>query len=791
MLRSIENKIRLNAALIYIIVAIGCFCIALYFYNSRDTINDQKKSIELYYLKLAQMNELIRLVNEAQTEANQFVKTKKNTHLDAFRDKMDEIELYIESLHTSDEYFEEDLYNEFTTLLKEKEKIISQLKRQFNTRSPIEPIHEKLRAYDQPVNKRDSIVVTTVVQDTTIQVGDKKGFWKRLANVFSGKTRDTVVTVTTSLLDTVKIVQTDSPHIISEMSEYAEQAQKQYSSRMNAIESQVNSLILADQEISSKISNLLMKFYSGTIRSRLDEVTNNEQEVRRNNTLAVWGSIIALILILLFIILIINDVNKGLKARKSLEEANIRTRQIMESRHKLLLSVSHDIKTPLNSILGYLYLRETPEKLTTKDVSSMENSGKHILSLLENLLEYSSLEQGTLLKTESEFNPYEICMETAEMFAPLAQKKELSFLYHFTLGKDLVVYSDALKIKQIMINILSNAVKYTVTGGIRFEVEYKDEKLTCSIIDTGVGIPEDKIDSLFEPFSRVDENNTLAEGSGFGMYVVKGLVDLLEGHIKILSEPGKGTNIEVTIPAKTVFRTTEWSSRKILIIDDEPSFLAMLADMFSRLGHEATTCNTLGVFESEIKDLSRYDVVLTDMEMGTVSGLDILGKIRKKNNTTPVIIMTARHDFDQNKAIESGFNAYLRKPVTVNELVNIFGGKKSEASEFGLLEEMFENDRDAIKDVLLIFLESTEKNILLLKEALETNDFSQAQQLCHKMLPMFQQIGADDPAVILKKMDSLRGKKTEDYPEWKEEIYALIAKTELLINNIQEEYFVS
>jgi CheY-like chemotaxis protein/anti-sigma regulatory factor (Ser/Thr protein kinase) len=411
------------------------------------------------------------------------------------------------------------------------------------------------------------------------------------------------------------------------------------------------------------------------------------------------------------------------------------------------------------------------EKIDKTALASMQNSGKHILALLENLLEFSSLEQGTLQVAESGFNLYDLCAETTAMFRPLAQQKQLIFHSSLNIGKDFSVYSDHLKVKQIIINILSNAVKYTTNGEINFEVKTDNEVVYFTVTDTGAGIPNEQLNDIFKAFTRIADNAKLAEGSGLGLFVVKGLIDLLNGTINISSTVGKGTQITVSIPVKTATINTVFKAKHLLLIDDDFSILSLLKDMLIKLGHSVDVCNTVAEINECIHHISDYDMVITDMEMGEISGCDILARVKKSGAIIPVIIMTGRSDFHTVKAEEYGFDGYLAKPVGLNSLAMLLGSKTGKLTALTSLEEMFDNDPEAIRNILNIFLQSTKENITALDTAIANNDFDHAQRLCHKMLPMFLQLCFTDVSNLLKKMDAARG---NEYPRWKEDVTAII-----------------
>ncbi len=792
MKKSLESKIRVKALLIYIVVACICCGMVLYVYNLRLNIDGQRKYIEYYYSTLTQTSELIYMVNQAQTEANLYLSTKDTKHLTHFKEKTVAVEEFIHSMDAKvlkDEQIA--TLREVNSLLKEKGAIITSLSTQFKKQNPLDSMSKKLQDYDE-VTFSDSVLIISTIKDTTINQASTDGFWRRVVNVFSpSKHSDTLVTVSTSRSDTLLMKPDTRRKVIDEVSGFAKEEGQKYSENIMALEKQISRLMLTDMAISSQISDLINKLYRQTINMTLEEIQKSEQLVRRNYTFSLIGSAISLFLILIFILLIIQDVNKGKAAHRALEQANSQIKQIMESRHQLLLAVSHDIKTPLNSILGYLELWNSEKNNDKETILSMQNAGKHVLALLDNLLEFSSLEQGRLQVSYNTFNLYNLCHEVVSMFIPLASHKNLSFKYKFEIEQHCTIYSDGLKIKQIIINILSNAVKYTTSGEIKFTVTQNEEKVHFTISDTGAGIPEDKIHRLFEAFYRVENNNTLAGGSGLGMYVVKGLIDLLNGTITVDSTAGKGTCIEIEIPVKTVEENTPANDiqKNILLVDDDLAILTMLRDMLRKLGHAAIICSIPSETGRFLTESITYDMIITDMEMGAISGNDILHKIRNAGITVPVIIMTGRSDFNHIKAHEIGFDGYLEKPISMNTLSQLLGNVSDCNTDFPLLEEMFDGDMESIRDILAVFVSSTKDNIVRLKNAIDSDDLETAQALCHKMLPMFMQVGAEQAAALLKKMETSRAAGIKDIPDWKENMQQLLKEAEDLVEMIQEKYF--
>lgn len=485
----------------------------------------------------------------------------------------------------------------------------------------------------------------------------------------------------------------------------------------------------------------------------------------------------------------------------------------MESRHKLLLSVSHDIKAPLSSVIGYIELMQMEQhnENDKQRLNSMKYSSQHILSLLSNLLEFSSLEQGKQFIRRADFNVSELCDQLASMFKPIAENKQLKFFYHKNIADNLYINSDALKIKQVVSNIISNALKYTIEGEVHFGVYLLNNKLVFNVIDQGIGIPSEKIEEMFKPFSKAENNTGLAEGNGFGLFVVKGLLEILGGNIRVMSELEKGSHFEISIPVKLVEKTEEekhettdtqivTSNKKlhILLVDDDNSLLAVISAMLNKIGHTSDICRSYIEFNKYINELDNYDMVLTDREMGTFSGNDVMKTIKSVNKEKKVILMTASDEYSEKYAISEGFDGYIKKPFSIRDLAALLNvnltkeeGHQCEFSnDFPQLCTMFDNDSNAIREILQTFVKSTSDNLVILNDAITDHDFAKAQAVCHKMRPMFIQL-EQVSAEYLTDMDSRRGQDASTLPDWEEKGIEFMNQSDALLAMLADKYDIS
>ena len=789
----------------FFVFALSC-ALFYYIFNLRNSIESQRSNIKMQHDALNWVNQFTKNVHGAQNAANLYAFTEQAKYKREFNAYRDEIKAQTDSLTTFE--INEDnklMVNEIERLINSKGRLSNELSRQFHDFNPLAEFDRTIDDYIPP-QPEEEIVITTVSKDTIIRVpkSEKKGFWKRVGKVFNPSEEDSLVHISIERTDTLRIQQQrpDTVNILANLRVLSEKAKTEYWKKIKEYEKKTQELVKADNQLSEQISSLLIHLNQEILDSTILEIEKSENLIHENMRISIIVGAVTLVLIIIFIILIISDVNKGYRARRAAEEAKKKTEEIMESRHKLLLSVSHDIKTPLSSILGYVELIDKTGN--EKEINSIQQSAGHILNLLTNLLEFSSLEQGNLQVSNETFNIRQLCDETAEMFEPIAKHKNLVYNYEPSIEENTFILSDQLKIKQILINLISNGIKYTLEGSVSFKARMGRNLVVFDIIDTGVGIPNDKLEEVFKPFVRIETYNQFAEGSGYGMSVVKGLVDLLNGEIHIDSEVGKGSHFEVRIPvgevdpqleAKEEVDEDNKKSLNILIIDDDNTLLSVIDTMLHRLGHTAIPCRSMNDFDNALKQLEDFDYILTDREMGAVTGNDLLFLIKEVDPSKPVILMTARMEYTNETAKSEGFDGFLQKPFNLKQLENLFGSvalseneEETAFPDFPAFSEMMGNDKEAMTDIMTVFVQSTANDMVTMNTLIEQSDFVEMQHLCHKMLPMFKQLERD--TTFLARMNSLRGKgETEaDYPNWKEDAAQFMAQTDELMDLLAEKY---
>lgn len=802
---TLELRIRLKIGLLFLIVILYVVGVYFYSHNLKKNIDEQKKEMSESYKVQSQSEKLVYNVQEVQSILNELLvshSTSQQALLDSLSSTISE-QISFLSQHISETSTDE-LLASIDSLLNKKKEIVNTLNQRLRQRNPVQDIEDKIVSYEEIV--KDSVIIT-ILKDTTVvikEIEGRRNIWGRLRDLVKSRPQqDSIIQIsetekeiiTTSRVDTV---------ISSDLKSATKEASVSYSSQITSIEKQVRELILSDQNISLQISKLLSEFHYQTTQITQKGILKSELLIQRIFSFAILIGALSLIIILIIIIFIASDLNKGRKARIALAEEKELTEKLMKSRHKLLLSISHDIKTPLSSIMGYLEIwkQNEVEGSKIKQLKSAQNSAQHILSMLTNLLEFSRLEQNKAVLHNSIFNLSETMNEIIEMLLPLTDETKLKVELKFIPGDSFWIKTDYTILKQILINVISNALKYTSHGSVEIKAEYNNG-LIFTIEDTGTGMTDSELKEIFKPFSRASSLST-TEGSGFGMYVTKGLIQALNGSINIESEKERGTRVRITIPIHPLenikMEKGEPSEKsniynRILILEDDIPLGRLITEYLNQKGYIADLSSNPEEINNSIEKISDYKIVFTDMEMTYINGNQSLLRIREKNTEIPVWLMTANDDYTNERALSEGFNGLIKKPVQLANVINILSEQKDNytkeykpISSFSSLTEFLGDDEESIKSILSTFVTSVYKDIEKLTKEIELSNFEGAQQICHKMHPFISQMGAEYLCGVLLKMDSLRGKGYSSFPEWESELQKSVNDIKAYADKIKEEY---
>ena len=414
--------------------------------------------------------------------------------------------------------------------------------------------------------------------------------------------------------------------------------------------------------------------------------------IKKNNpTFLFTSAILAYVNLIMFFTI----ENPDVKMVKELEIAKDAAEKANKAKSEFLSSMSHELRTPLNAIVCFSELLETKEGLDkeSKDFAKdIVNASHNLLELVNGVLDISKIEAGKMEVINKEYNANELFSSLSTMVIPRIGDKKIDFKTRFAHDLPCTLSGDTGKIKQIILNLLTNAVKYTDSGCIDYDIDCLNDfknnrtKLIVSVRDTGRGIKEEDINRLFQKFERIDEDrNTTIEGTGLGLAITQSLADLMGGKIKVTSRYGYGSTftfvfeqdvvsfnkVEEKKDEEIIDEKVDFSNKSILVVDDSKLNLKVAENVLKEYNVNIFTC----ISAKECLDylsIGKYDIILMDIMMPVMNGVEALKEIKKLGVETPVIALTADAiDGQEDKYLKEGFDGYLSKPIDKNELKKI------------------------------------------------------------------------------------------------------------------------
>lgn len=519
--------------------------------------------------------------------------------------------------------------------------------------------------------------------------------------------------------------------------------------------------------------------------------------------LSYFSVFISLLMILLYII-IHRDVRRNNKYQREIESSDLRNKEIIRSRKDMMLSIAHDLRSPLSTIKGAaeLFPEESVPERRREYLESISHASDYMLTLVETLMNFYLLDTEQSRSQISVYNLESLFKGVADNFLLQARKKDLRFSREF-LGMDTVVSGDRGQLQQIVSNLTANALKFTEKGSICLRAEYHGGELRFSVQDTGCGMDSKDTERIFTAFERL-ENARNVPGFGLGLAISYRLVSRIGGNIRVESRRGEGSTFIVILPlreadkkspieeSKPVSAISKLNGISVLLLDDDTRQLRITGEMPKRLGADCTLCTTSRELIARIRGKS-YDVLLTDIQMPEMDGFSILELLRSSNidcaNTIPVIALTARVDDDVNY-LSRGFAGCIRKPFSIDKLfAGISGiiGTVKERVWKPVLSLLFTGE-DNHEEMLRIFVDESRKELSRLHDALHRNDRQALREILHKNLPLWETVNLDYP------MEMLHEIVITDPEEWQEkhlkEIYRIeqaVSKLIIHVEKMQEE----
>ena len=673
-----------------------------------------------------------------------------------------------------------------TSLLKEEQKNLKQLSDAMAGKSTSNYLQDKVKSLN---TGKDSIVVhskapqTHEAKKTTVEVmKTRRGFFRRLADAFKKEHAETLSIKQDSnraIIDSITTPVNVAENVANILDQIDKKEKVATQDHKESINKEMEDLKIVSTKLALRSAKQLSDVHQRE-RDSMQKAINKAMAARRQ---LLWQigllTLITLFAIIVMIWFIWRDARKERIYRENLEAANGEIQRIMNQRERLLLTITHDIKAPAASISGFIDLMKeyVTEAQGMECLQNIKNSAAHLSRLVASLLDYHQLENGLMKVQPVSFSPAQLVKESVEGMRLRAKEKGLSISYEMTMGmkkeanqenetdKELFL-ADAFRIRQILDNLVSNAIKYTDHGSVNIEARVSKIMgkltLTMSVKDTGKGMTDEEKQKVFQAFTRLKSAQGI-EGTGLGLSITQELVSLLGGEILLRSTLGKGSNFIVTLPIEPapkddsqedIKQTSdhqeakdsdnkkkaqqEFANHKVLILDDDKLQLQLLQEMLRRIAGDSWqvfACNHV-IDALTILHNEQPALMLMDIEMPEMNGTEMITHINHTNMT--VIAMTAHDTSIREQLIKAGFDDCLFKPFSMEKLSAILGIDSEPQSHFDALLAFAEGDEEAAKEILNTVKQELAEHLKNLKEAMEEDSLSidKIGKAAHKLLPI-------------------------------------------------------
>ncbi|WP_243860385.1 hybrid sensor histidine kinase/response regulator [Flavobacterium poyangense] len=561
-----------------------------------------------------------------------------------------------------------------------------------------------------------------------------------------------------------------------------------------------NKLLKNEIAISEQLRKVLRVIEREIIINSIKNNSLKEKSLKKVNDIVTASAIIGLLLTVFFSVLIVSDYSKSQLYKKQLEIANFKTKNLLKSREQLISTVSHDLKTPLSTIVGYTELLGNSD-VTTKQsyfVKNIKNSSDYISQLVQDLLDFSQIEAGKISIEKVPFLLPEIIEDAAKNIQTVYKNKNIDLIINVDGQLNNKIIGDPFRLKQILTNIIGNAYKFTEEGYIKISAYVPENTafFTITIEDTGIGIEKGNQQLVFEEFAQANENiEKKYGGTGLGLSICQKIIAILEGSLTLRSTFGEGSTFEIKLPlvfdnSKNTTATTKTqpfniNTKKLtfIVIDDDSNLLNLTSGVLKLENHHVLSFNEAAK-ALEVIATTDFDFIITDIQMPEMDGFMFIEKLKNTTISTfknqPVIALTGRTDLDFSVYTEAGFTTVIKKPYSPKMLLETIhhvmektplsnnemtatDGLSSNESLYSLetLKDFLGNDTEALRDVINSFFDSTKENLTYLNEAIKAQDTAEITVIAHRIAPMFKQIQANEIATILKALEKNEFKNSD------------------------------
>ncbi len=806
---TLKRKIAISYFFIFLVSAVAI----LFLYKGIQNIITLDKVNSAPNAKLHQINKLLTLVYKADNEARSFFLSGSNTEFGKHITTLNEIELKIDSLEllcvTNQNQLKQlialkELVAHKRNIIKRLSKINLKDQKKLLYSRALEEIYTQ--AYDFKINPQIIKKDIVVRHDSVISFPEKKNFLQKVKSLFNQGDNGMQ---TTSKISFEHIAQYDTVYksvpspdsIVKALEHTLGKLKNREDYLQNQSLKSESKLLQSDRQLLEQIREIVTSLEVEEMNIYSKELSQSSGVLRKASIGAVLLAVVSILVMFFFLFLIFRDIAISRQYQQALLLAKQNAEGLTRAKEQFLANMSHEIRTPLSSIIGFtaLLLKKPLETTQKHYITIIEKASAHLLGLVNDILDLSKIEAGKLSLEKVQFNLATLVHEVGQSLIIKIQEKGIELIVEIPSYVDQDLVGDPFRIRQILLNILGNAIKFTEKGHIKMTVDlrllHEKYRAEIKISDTGIGIPIEKQKEIFEEFSQADSGITRRYGgTGLGLSIARKLAEMHGGKISMESIPDKGSTFIIrALFEKPALKLKDKSSialnekkivplnlfeelkkYRVLVIEDDEITALLLSMLIKNAGINGDIAKTghdaLQLIEKEL-----YNVIFTDIQMPEMSGIVLLKAIRNHKidsvRSIPVVALTA-NILAKNSLLEQGFNAFLSKPFKDSEFYNsiysvINNGKvdvclqksnvieipKSSSYSFDDVLQFSGNDEHALKIIIKAFIENSGKTIQEIRNFVEKQDIDGISARAHRLLPSFRQFHFHEVITDMEKLE--------------------------------------
>ncbi|MFD2999977.1 ATP-binding protein [Pontibacter toksunensis] len=809
--------------------------------------------------KLAEMQFTLATISTAESSIRAYTLTTKEEHFKAYLSHLDTIKSQIDSLHLLVQYNPQEVaqVDSIAALLKAKQESLERYVALKKEQQSLDYSAKAMRQIASTVEEQP--LATTIKQHTTTTISDrltnlpqdtptvapeqeapkeeKRGF---LNKIFSKKEKEEprpappprVIVPQLNVTQEIKIdTNATAPPAapLAKVRRILHNVQRESDRKKEQLQAKELALLQQDKQIMDQVRHMMYKMEHNEQERMLQNSWNARAVAKETSMVLLLIGIFGLVAGVAFIILILRDITRSNNYKTKLIKAQKEAVQLARAKEAFVANMSHEMRTPLNVILGFSQqLRHTPLLPQQEEhLQAVNGAGEHLLHIVNDVLDLSKIEAGKLHINHTTFSLKQMLKEVEQAFALKASSKRVHFLFRADETIPDTLQGDALRLKQVLFNLVDNAIKFTHQGQVLVGLRLKSIRrtrvvLSIAVSDTGIGIPEDRIQDVFGEFNQADSSILRKYGgTGLGLSISRKLVEMLGGTLSLHSVVGKGTTFTFVLPLQVSkealpvapdiapAQSTTFQGLKALVIDDDAYSRKLCELILSRWGMQVYLANDGKEAMDQVQQ-HQFDVVLTDIQLPGVSGKTVARNIRRHDKEVPILALTANilsneEGFYDNTAI----TGHLLKPFTEQELHQKLtkvlppmpaapepaalpeavvplqpSGQLYDLSEMRLFTG---TDNETLVAVLEVLLADQQQSLEDLSAAAAEKQWEKAANVAHKMLTAFKHLKAHTVTPDLLKLEQVlhTGRKGSD--SLQETVARIKHNTPLVLAALQQE----